>query len=150
MPCHRLAPTALLAIPQATWSHENPHPETRRSALSLVPMAPVRLNNLSLCDVSPEGIQRGPTRPTQCSKDSAAHSRGIPSPQGKWPEKKNLLFTGSERPQLGFASLFLWFLFSRFLGLEKKGWQPVDPPRQGVGVGFRGFRIRGKVPRLLE
>lgn len=74
------------------------------------------------CDLSLPGIQRNPIRPTQCSEDSAAHSRGISSPREGGRKKKNLLFTGPERPLLGFASLFLRFLFSGFLGLEKKGW----------------------------
>lgn len=56
----------------------------------------------------------------------------VPRESGR--KKKNLLFTGPERPQLGFASLFLRFLFSRFLRLKGKGWQSVDPPGQGVGV----------------
>lgn len=52
--------------------------------------------------------------------------------------EKNLLFTGPDRPQLGFASLFLRFLFSRFPGLEEKGW--IRPGREwGCGSGESEF-----------
>lgn len=48
------------------------------------------------------------------------------------------MFTGPERPQLGLASLFLRFLFRRFLGLEEKGW--IHPGREwGCGSGESEF-----------
>lgn len=79
--------------------------------------------------------------PLSAPRTAQPTPEGSQVPRESGREKKNLLFTGSERPQLGFASLFLWFLFSRFLGLEKKGWQPrIHPGREwGWGSGESEF-----------
>lgn len=102
------------------------------------------------CDLSPPGIQRNPTRPTQCYKDIAAHSRGIPSPQGKWPgEKKSLVYWAREA-SAGIRFPISAVSFQQIPGAGEERVATGGSTRAGSGGGAGGIRIRGKVLRLQE
>lgn len=76
--------------------------------------------------------------PLSAPKTAQLTPAGSQVPRESGRKEKNLLFTGPDRPQLGFASLFLRFLFSRFPGLEEKGW--IRPGREwGCGSGESEF-----------
>lgn len=72
----------------------------------------------------------------------------IPRESGR--EKKKSLVYWVREASAGIRFPVSVVSFQQIPGAGEERVATVDPPRQGVGVGFRGIRIRGKVPRLLE